>query len=172
MTQIRIDLGQGERGERRRIALEQIATERGFAWNNKPSIGRLIVAMADEQIAQDEPLKTVWAVDGSAVKIYGSHSPHPIIASSIVVAHFGDAETTFHEMHRLRREGWLPRPQASERHPYRMTDVALALENEEHQKRIWRWGTLYPSANEYIFGYYWIDGDCAVFRDGTRVEGQ
>ena len=165
-----IDLGKGERGEQRRAALEEMAQERGLTWNNKPSIGRLIVALADEQIASGETMKTQWNVDGSAVKIYGQHSPHPIIATNDVVKHFEDVETTFHQLHRLRKAGMLARPEAGEGRPFSMADVKLAEENEQRGHRHWRFGTLYPTVHEYIRGYHYIENGFAVFRDGTHVK--
>jgi len=165
-----IDLGKGERGEQRRAALEQMAHEGGYIHGFKSSIGRMIVALADEQIAKTEKMRTVWAHDGSAVKIYGQHSPHPIIAESAAVEHFGDVETTFHQLHRMRRENWLPRPSASERHPFGMRDIELADENERRQCRHWTWGTHYPSANEYVFGYHYHENGFAIFAGDIRVK--
>ena len=49
-TTILIDLGIGERGERRKQALLDLAQADGHEWGGRPSIGRLIVALADEQI--------------------------------------------------------------------------------------------------------------------------
>ncbi len=46
-NKILIDLGQGERGEQRRAALEEMAMEYGYEWGGNPSIGRLVVALAD-----------------------------------------------------------------------------------------------------------------------------
>jgi len=49
-TTILIDLGIGERGERRKQALLDLAEREGHEWGGKPSIGRLIVAIADDEI--------------------------------------------------------------------------------------------------------------------------
>jgi len=115
-------------------------------------------------------MREQWSTDGTAVKIYGQISPHPIIATASAVAHFGDTETTFHQIHQLRRKNLLPRPEDSEAHPFSMTDINLALENKRLGYRHWQYGTLYPTVNEYIRGYYHIEGEFAVFRDNTRVK--
>ena len=49
-TTILIDLGIGERGEQRKQALLDLAKRENHEWGGKPSIGRLIVAMADDEI--------------------------------------------------------------------------------------------------------------------------
>lgn len=114
-------------------------------------------------------MRTIWAHDNSAVKIFGDFSPHPIIATAEVAEALGGAEKMFHEIHRLRRERLLPRANSCASFPFSLRDIELAQENEERGRRYWRWGTLYPSPREYIRGYYWIDENEAVFSDGTRV---
>jgi len=47
---ILIDLGDGEKGQRRKAALLAIAERAGYEWGGKPSIGRMICAMADAEI--------------------------------------------------------------------------------------------------------------------------
>jgi len=47
---ISVHLGAGVQGEQRKIALEKIAEKFGYFFNNKPSIGKLMVAIADHQI--------------------------------------------------------------------------------------------------------------------------
>lgn len=49
-VQITIHLGTGQEGELRRMALEAIAATQGYTWNGKPSIGRWLVAQADQWI--------------------------------------------------------------------------------------------------------------------------
>jgi len=49
-TTILIDLGIGIKGERRKQALLDLAERENHEWGGKPSIGRLIVAMADDEI--------------------------------------------------------------------------------------------------------------------------
>ncbi len=49
-----IHLGTGEVGKRRREALERLAERMGFTWNEKPSIGRWLVYMADKEL-ESEP---------------------------------------------------------------------------------------------------------------------
>lgn len=49
-TKILIYLGSGEKGTQRKGALEQLAADHGFFWGNEPSIGRLIVALADGEM--------------------------------------------------------------------------------------------------------------------------
>lgn len=44
-----VHLGTGEIGVARRKALEAVAAEAGHFWGGKPSIGRWIVAVADEK---------------------------------------------------------------------------------------------------------------------------
>jgi hypothetical protein len=45
-----IHLGTGEQGITRRIALDSLAGSAGHWWNGQPSVGRWLVAMADEAI--------------------------------------------------------------------------------------------------------------------------
>jgi len=49
-TTILIDLGIGERGELRKQALLSLAEKDGHKWGGRPSIGRLIVQLADDEI--------------------------------------------------------------------------------------------------------------------------
>lgn len=42
-----IHLGKGEQGIIRRVALDRLAAEAGYHWNERPSIGRWLVALAD-----------------------------------------------------------------------------------------------------------------------------
>lgn len=48
-----IHLGTGEQGVARRRVLEGLAEEAGYTWGGKPSIGRWLVALADEEIKQN-----------------------------------------------------------------------------------------------------------------------
>ena len=54
MTTILIDPGQGDRGEQRKQALLDLAESKGHEWGGKPSIGRLIVALADAEIERQK----------------------------------------------------------------------------------------------------------------------
>jgi hypothetical protein len=47
---INVHLGKGQEGHRRLRALRRLAAEAGYYWNNEPSIGRWLSAVADEQI--------------------------------------------------------------------------------------------------------------------------
>jgi hypothetical protein len=51
---ISIDLGSGEQGQQRYVALQEMARERGQMWNDQPSIGRLVKDIADEYIERSE----------------------------------------------------------------------------------------------------------------------
>lgn len=44
-----IHLGTGMQGAKRRKALESLAKEAGYTWGGKPSIGRWLVALAEEK---------------------------------------------------------------------------------------------------------------------------
>lgn len=118
-------------------------------------------------------MKTLWSSDGTAVKIWGDYSPHPVIALKEVVEHFGSVEDAYHNLQHLRGDGYLPRLGSSENFPFSMKDVSLAYENRDrgtrYRERCWRFGTIYPSAHEFVRGYYRIEGNTAVFSGGTRV---
>ena len=43
-------LGSGEQGRARKLMLEHLALQAGHVYNDRPSIGRWLVAMADEQL--------------------------------------------------------------------------------------------------------------------------
>lgn len=45
-----IDLGKGEKGERRHAVLKQLAADGGHNWSSKSSVGRMICALADAQL--------------------------------------------------------------------------------------------------------------------------
>jgi hypothetical protein len=47
---INVHLGKGKEGIRRQMALKMLAAQAGYYWNNEPSIGRWLSAVADEQI--------------------------------------------------------------------------------------------------------------------------
>jgi hypothetical protein len=51
---INVHLGKGKEGVRRLQALRHLAAEAGYLWNNEPSIGRWLSAVADEKSG------TVW----------------------------------------------------------------------------------------------------------------
>jgi hypothetical protein len=50
---INIHLGKGKEGARRLHALRLLAAQAGYYWNNEPSIGRWLSAVADEKIGSD-----------------------------------------------------------------------------------------------------------------------
>lgn len=52
--QVRIHLGDLDQGERRRAALERMAARRGCLYKGKPSIGKLVILLADEEIERAE----------------------------------------------------------------------------------------------------------------------
>lgn len=47
-----VHLGTGKPGIDRRRALETLAAEAGHLWNGKPSVGRWLVALADEELSK------------------------------------------------------------------------------------------------------------------------
>ena len=49
---IRVHLGKGVRAQQRYMALKRIALRHQCIWNGLPSIGRLIVTLADEEIGR------------------------------------------------------------------------------------------------------------------------
>ena len=53
-TWLGVDLGQGERGQRRKAALLALAQASGYYWGGKPSIGRFICYLADSEIETQE----------------------------------------------------------------------------------------------------------------------
>jgi hypothetical protein len=50
---INVHLGKGKEGARRMHALRLLAAQAGYYWNNEPSIGRWLSAVADEKIGPD-----------------------------------------------------------------------------------------------------------------------
>jgi hypothetical protein len=54
---INVHLGKGKEGARRLHALRLLAAQAGFYWNNEPSIGRWLSALADEKIGPDWQIK-------------------------------------------------------------------------------------------------------------------
>jgi len=122
------------------------------------------------KLLQEIKMRELWSNDKSSVKIFGDFSPYPIIVLAAVVTHFGSTEAAFHNIHALRSQNALPRPYASESFPFSMKDVELAIENQRRGERYWVFGTLYPTAYEFVRGYYHLAGDTATFSGGTNVK--
>lgn len=55
-----VHLGTGPEGRRRRQALENLAADAGHFWGGKPSIGRWLVALADEHAEEEEMTDNAW----------------------------------------------------------------------------------------------------------------
>lgn len=55
-----VHLGTGPEGRRRRLALEKLAAEAGHFWGGKPSVGRWLVALADEHAEEEEMTDNAW----------------------------------------------------------------------------------------------------------------
>ena len=60
---INVHLGKGKEGARRLHALRLLAAQAGHYWNNEPSIGRWLSAVADEKIGPDWESKPRTASD-------------------------------------------------------------------------------------------------------------
>lgn len=60
---INVHLGKGKEGARRLHALRLMAAQAGYYWNNEPSIGRWLAAVADEKIGPDWEAKPRAALD-------------------------------------------------------------------------------------------------------------
>jgi hypothetical protein len=60
---INVHLGKGKEGARRLHALRLLAAQAGYYWNNEPSIGRWLSAVADEKIGPDWQTKHKAASD-------------------------------------------------------------------------------------------------------------
>jgi hypothetical protein len=60
---INVHLGKGKEGARRLHALRLLAAQAGYYWNNEPSIGRWLSAVADEKIGPGWESKTRLASD-------------------------------------------------------------------------------------------------------------
>ena len=114
----------------------------------------------------------VFAQDGSAVRITGDYSPHPVVLSAGLVEALGGAEAAYHEIKRLARLFWLPRL-GSEAHPLTERDLRYARINEAAGVRTWRWLKLEAPAvrdatgYDFVFGYCRRDGDDLVFVDAA-----
>jgi hypothetical protein len=63
-TTINIHLGDGNRGMRRKHALERLASEAGYEWGGNPSVGRWLCALADEKL-KEEAVYYVQLVEGT-----------------------------------------------------------------------------------------------------------
>jgi hypothetical protein len=66
---ISVHLGKGEEGVRRLQALRLLAAEAGFYWDDEPSIGRWLSAIADERIGPDWKAKPTTPTSALAVKV-------------------------------------------------------------------------------------------------------
>jgi hypothetical protein len=72
-------------------------------------------------------MNIIHANDNSSMKIYGDHSPHPVVAETAVVNELGGPETAFHRLKQL--QPFWARSKASEVHPFSMRDLELTLDN-------------------------------------------
>lgn len=66
---INIHLGKGKEGARRFHALRLMAAEAGHYWDNEPSIGRWLSAVADERIGPDWELKPTAPAPNLAARV-------------------------------------------------------------------------------------------------------
>lgn len=66
---INIHLGKGEEGLRRLQALRWLAAEAGYLWNNEPSIGRWLSAIADERSGAVWKRKSATAPSALATRV-------------------------------------------------------------------------------------------------------
>jgi hypothetical protein len=68
-----IYLGRGDQGQQRKLALERIASREGHTWNGQPSIGRWLVAVADEEIRKETKMdiRVQWSRDA----LWGAMDP-------------------------------------------------------------------------------------------------
>jgi len=102
-------------------------------------------------------------------EIYGDYSPHPVeITPAALAALDMDAAAAFHWVKAARHNDRMPKPCGL----VTLHDVEYTKINIECGERYWRYGTRYPSSNEYVRGYYHIspDGVYAVFSGGTQVK--
>ena len=111
-------------------------------------------------------MRIEYSDDSSAARIYGDHSPWPIVIKSEVIDLFnGDFEELFYEYHRLYRMNFLPYA-GGENHPVSIKAWNYALENRERGEKYWWYGSKGPSGNyDVVWGFYYIDGGHAVFPD-------
>lgn len=63
MAQVRIELGAGEKGERRKEALKKLAFEAGFEYRGVGSIGKYICAIADGELGKQTLSERTWVLD-------------------------------------------------------------------------------------------------------------
>lgn len=69
-----IHLGSSEKGQRRKQALEALAAEAECFWNNEPSIGRWLIALADEFIIRKENAMADWRICSKCGEEYDANS--------------------------------------------------------------------------------------------------
>ena len=60
---LNIHLGTGAKGLRRLQALRKEAAAQGFYWGGQPSVGRLVVALADELLRAHQAPVTIKEAD-------------------------------------------------------------------------------------------------------------
>lgn len=108
-------------------------------------------------------MKTQYANDNSSVKIYGDHSPWPVIATTEVVAHLGGEESAYHEIKRM--QPFLPAPML-EAHPLGMLELGFARENEQRGEKYWCWRRMEGQAVKKSTGYDYVKGFGHAETDG------
>jgi excisionase family DNA binding protein len=81
-------------------------------------------------------MKTETSPDGIAVKIWGLHSPHPVIITTELMEKLGGPEPAFHRIKALEKDNCLPRF-GEETHPLTLRDLSYAEENERLGYRHW-----------------------------------
>lgn len=112
-------------------------------------------------------MNIVYSNDNSAMKIYGDHSPHPVITETAVVNELGGPENAFHRLKQL--QPFWARSKDSEVHPFSMRDLKLTLDNERRGCRYWRWENLNGPKVKESTGYDWVKGYAYCELDGTFV---
>lgn len=117
-------------------------------------------------------MKVIHANGSSAMKIYGGHSPHPVIAETTVVNDLGGPEQAFHALKAL-QPFWV-RSKVSETWPFSVRDLELTFDNQRRGYRHWRWESLSGPAvkkstgYDFVKGYSYRDGNAYVFVDGNN----
>lgn len=100
-------------------------------------------------------MRTVYANDYSSVKIYGNHSPWPVIVDMEVFTQFGDAESAFHAVKAL--QPFLP-VQPNETYPLDAKKLQMACDNQARGERYWQYRKMTGERVKDSTGYDMVRG--------------
>ena len=110
-------------------------------------------------------MKTQYNQDKTALKIYGDHSPHPVMLTTDVFNEYfeGDASNAFHTI-----KNWHKKNLLASTGIFDKSNLKYTVNNVCFNKRFWQWVNI-QRWNQIFWGYAHKEGGKYIFCDGTIV---